>query len=410
MGSHMKGGDKESEGAEEMGWDADSHKVFRYNDLMGSQVRSDYNEERLQQEEYSSSESEGEYLWTAVASHHRPSGGQLRTCTKPVSLTTATPRSSSAPPSTRLLKNTTTTTKSLLNGMLAGPVVDVTFDEDDWVAPSNPGKLYRAASVGNSWGVTSIGRGFDWNNTDDSKISSSSIHQTQDSRLSPDAQVASKDILGPSLKSRFTRPNPPATLRTSTAPPAIFQTLPISSSPKDGFFSGISSRSPVQSRPSSPRLLSRPTSPHLPASKDAAVSSNRLPLSRTPTSPRSPQTPRPRRRSSQQRVSLIAGRVSIVQVEPPSPPPLGPQKLVRANSAASFLSQASSAGPPTPDTEYPANPEERSISEFVIEKEIGRGAYGLVKRAREMKEDGSLGVRDCGMSLLFRSMNTLMRI
>jgi hypothetical protein len=36
---------------------------------------------------------------------------------------------------------------------------------------------------------------------------------------------------------------------------------------------------------------------------------------------------------------------------------------------------------------------ERSISEFVIEKEIGRGAYGLVKRAREMQLDGSLGVR-----------------
>jgi serine/threonine protein kinase len=34
---------------------------------------------------------------------------------------------------------------------------------------------------------------------------------------------------------------------------------------------------------------------------------------------------------------------------------------------------------------------ERKISEFVIEKEIGRGAYGLVKRAREIQEDGSLG-------------------
>lgn len=34
---------------------------------------------------------------------------------------------------------------------------------------------------------------------------------------------------------------------------------------------------------------------------------------------------------------------------------------------------------------------ERSISEFVIEGEIGRGAYGLVKRAREMNLDGTLG-------------------
>ena len=99
-----------------------------------------------------------------------------------------------------------------------------------------------------------------------------------------------------------------------------------------------------------------------------------------------------RRRSSQQRVSLVAGRVSIAPVEPPSPYPTGPQKLVRTNSAASYLSVASSTGPPTPG-EKPRSVADRSIAEFVIEREIGRGAYGLVKRAREMMDDGSLGVR-----------------
>ena len=34
----------------------------------------------------------------------------------------------------------------------------------------------------------------------------------------------------------------------------------------------------------------------------------------------------------------------------------------------------------------------RSISEFVIEGDVGRGAYGLVKRAREMNLDGTMGV------------------
>ncbi|KAL1951995.1 hypothetical protein VTO73DRAFT_1144 [Trametes versicolor] len=97
-----------------------------------------------------------------------------------------------------------------------------------------------------------------------------------------------------------------------------------------------------------------------------------------------------RRRSSQQRVSLIAGRVSIAPIEPPSPLPSGPQRLVRTNSAASYLSVASSAGPPTPDEKTHALGE-RSISEFVVEREIGRGAYGLVKRAREMMEDGTMG-------------------
>jgi len=111
----------------------------------------------------------------------------------------------------------------------------------------------------------------------------------------------------------------------------------------------------------------------------------------SPTSSRASPMPRPRRRSSQQRVSLIAGRVSILPIEPPSPPPTAPQKLVRANSAASFLSAASSAGPPTPNEDQFSGEAERSISEFVIEREIGRGAYGLVKRAREMNVDGTLG-------------------
>ncbi len=65
--------------------------------------------------------------------------------------------------------------------------------------------------------------------------------------------------------------------------------------------------------------------------------------------------------------------------------------LVRANSAASYLSAASSVGPPA-SSERHQSAGERSISEFVIEREIGRGAYGLVKRAREMNLDGTLGV------------------
>lgn len=63
---------------------------------------------------------------------------------------------------------------------------------------------------------------------------------------------------------------------------------------------------------------------------------------------------------------------------------------MRTNSATSFLSVAS-VGAPTPNSEPNAFLTERSISEFVIEREIGRGAYGLVKRAREMQLDGTCG-------------------
>ena len=80
--------------------------------------------------------------------------------------------------------------------------------------------------------------------------------------------------------------------------------------------------------------------------------------------------------------------------------PAGPQKLVRTNSAASYLSVASSVGPPTPNDEKIQSVGDRSISEFVVEREIGRGAYGLVKRAREMLDDGTMGVRPGKLYLL----------
>jgi len=107
---------------------------------------------------------------------------------------------------------------------------------------------------------------------------------------------------------------------------------------------------------------------------------------------RSPSLPqRPRRRSSQQRVSLIAGRVSIATVEPSSP--VMPPSLLRAGSNSSLLSLASSTRAPSPAPPEQAQPflGGRDISEFVVEGEIGRGAYGLVKRAREIGADGSLG-------------------
>jgi hypothetical protein len=71
-----------------------------------------------------------------------------------------------------------------------------------------------------------------------------------------------------------------------------------------------------------------------------------------------------------------------------------PYMLRRTDSAKSYLSVAASVGPPTPSNE----PEEdsliggRRITEFLIEGELGRGAYGLVKRAREKRIDGTLGV------------------
>ena len=277
---------------------------------------------------------------------------------------------------------------SYLKAMLtAAAAVDLTFDDDDWV-PTQPAKLYRAASVGNSWGVTSFGRGFNWKSHDkEADPEPPVLHvETQLSNAQDTTTGPQQSLLA---KTRSAWASSPSVSRgPSNAPSPVAAVIPLVQPAASGSFApGPLSRSPVQSRCSSPKLLS-------PIGSSSSLSFFRSPMTSSPSSPRlgNANAPHSRRRSSHQRVSLIAGRVSIVPSQPPSPPPTAPQKLVRANSAASFLSVASSTGPPTPSVDKTPSVGERSISEFVIEGEIGRGAYGLVKRAREMNLDGTLGV------------------
>ena len=267
--------------------------------------------------------------------------------------------------------------------MLTAPAaVDITFDDDSWGA--SPVKLAynRAVSIGNSWGVTSIGRGFNWATEEEGELNGIS-----------DAQADPKLDDTPLPTQSFIRPLSPAyAVAYTTSPnsgtlyPATVltpSTLPIQA-PTSRFTIDPLSLSPTQS----PSLSSRPLTPTSP-------SLNIPDISPPPRPVRSPTTPRPRRRSSQQRVSLIAGRLSIAPIEPPSPPPVAPQKLIRSGSTPSLLSLDTSTRPPTPSSSIVAQTSsERSISEFVIQGEIGRGAYGLVKKAKELKPDGKLGVSD----------------
>ena len=126
--------------------------------------------------EYDSSSEDGEFLWTAVSrlKHPQCGGKPSRTCKdfEPRRSHKPSFRSRSAPPSsTPSLSRHPDHTRTLppLQGiMLAAPTIDLNFDndvDDDWMPPpSSSPRLYRAASVGNSWGVTSIGRGCVWNN------------------------------------------------------------------------------------------------------------------------------------------------------------------------------------------------------------------------------------------------------
>ncbi|KAF9455832.1 kinase-like domain-containing protein, partial [Collybia nuda] len=254
--------------------------------------------------------------------------------------------------------------------MLSAPEVDLTFDDDEWKAPPLA-RFYRAASVG-SWGVTSIGRGFDWNeHNDDSKSPRHPLEPI--SQYSPLAELELAQI--PS-EVAHTRKHNHAFIDSSP----IIRPLSLTPTRMPSTISAPASSivSPPQSRTASPKPLTSSLS-------SASLSSIRPPPSRSPSSPR------PRRRSSRQRVSLIAGRVSIAPIEPSSPPPILPQSLRRTNSSGSFISIAASTRAPSPAHEKESFLGGRNISDFVIDGEIGRGAYGLVKRAREIHADRTTG-------------------
>ncbi|KAJ7254063.1 kinase-like domain-containing protein [Mycena haematopus] len=191
-------------------------------------------------------------------------------------------------------------------------MLSVASEDDEW--HPQPG-LYRAASVGNSWGVTSIGRGFDWSDSAEPRVHKENL------------DTSTPDMGRPFFDWHWDDDAKTLPLRRPLDVRDVTNVSSITSEPY--------TYSPSQSRPTTP-----------------PPAMSRSPTLRSPTLPA-----RPRRRSSQQRVSLIAGRVSIATIEPSSPPFLGG----------------------------------RDISEFDIDGEIGRGAYGLVKRAREILPDHTRG-------------------
>lgn len=267
--------------------------------------------------------------------------------------------------------------------MLSARAVDLSFNEasdDDWVADPPPARLYRAASVGNSWGVTSMGRGFDWEkNSDATGLSPSDFG----SFLSPppllERSVSEREVENRAARIRNR-------LSQNAAKPAkpVAPVTPPSPRPVTSIITNVLSMAPVplpidEQHPESPSQR-----PYTPGSIHSGRHNN--------SGARTPASPRPSRRSSQQRVSLIAGRVLIAPLDeaPPSPTLLSKNFHRGTDSMSSVDSSDVDHAPLTINHTFIG---ERNISEFVIEKEIGRGAYGLVKLAREIKGDGSLGVR-----------------
>lgn len=229
--------------------------------------------------------------------------------------------------------------------MLSASPVGITFDDDDWIAPPHAPRSYQTASLG-SWGVTSIGRGFDW-------AAQADLPKVQETPTPPAAEPVDLRQTEAERSATLGRKHQIFLDRTP-----VLKTKPIL----------MTSTSPQ----TLPQAICRPITPSI------------QPLACSPSSPR------PRRRSSQQRVSLIAGRVSIAPIDPPSPTPMLTENLRRTPSSGSILSITSTRPPSPSETQHFLGG--RNISEYLIEREIGRGAYGLVKRAREFLLDGSLGV------------------
>lgn len=235
-----------------------------------------------------------------------------------------------------------------------------------------------------------MGRGFDWQKRGEEEKEEDVARtpvQKEVPSLSPPTRSPARSPVEPD---RPRRPSPALFHSTPNIPRrSIGSMIAPPAQPRAVVATNVWSPEPFARSPLASPLSSRP---HSPASGSPALS--RTPFSRSPNISR-PGTPRARRRSSQQRVSLIAGRVVVLPNDPPAHPEV-PQRLVRSGSARSFLSVAASVGPPTPGNERDEPLNERNIYEFVVEKEIGRGAYGLVKRAREMDDNGKLGVRPPG--------------
>jgi hypothetical protein len=238
---------------------------------------------------------------------------------------------------------------------------------------SKPRIAHPKDSIENSWGVSSIGRGFDWTwSSEPEKLHpSEEPEETADEPIDTDEDVDGEDDIVKPLPLRS------STLTLGTRSLSL-DVVPLITQNSQKMTLSLSDGILIPHGPPLPQ--NGPTTP-------VSVHNSSVPPS-----------PRNRRRSSQKRFSLVSGRLSYTP--PPSPPPdstiprMAPPKLLRLASASSFMSVTSAvAVPPTPGKVHYIG--DRSIGEYVIQGDVGRGAYGLVKRGREVMSDGSYGVSAC---------------
>ncbi|KIJ45277.1 hypothetical protein M422DRAFT_228027 [Sphaerobolus stellatus SS14] len=259
------------------------------------------------------------------------------------------------------------------------------------MAPDPVFKVQRTVSLGDKqYGFTSLGRGFNWLAKEEEERNR--IRQQSRSRSrqriatheeGDEADTTISVLGGPMYGEPEKQQEKQRRWKSESTLPTIRTLAPPSSeSSSSSTLTPYSDATPALSPPIHTPASSRPTSPGLTRGPSACT---------TPTSPRPPT----RRRSSQKRVSLVAGRLTVLEDSPElSGECLGPpSQLSRYNSQSSMLSRAASTRAPSPesDSDSATYLGSHSINDYVINGEAGRGAYGLVKRARERLADGSLG-------------------
>ena len=267
--------------------------------------------------------------------------------------------------------------------------------EGDWMPLEPVFVVQHAVSIGSRHdGFTSLGRGFNWLGKEEeernrirrlSRSRSRSRQPLQDDRATEDVCLPSQSttsILGQPFQ---LEPEPQRLPNSNVVSPVLAPSTERS-------FSTHLVVPPTISRDWECSALS--VSTQSPASYGPSITpspvSTRSSISHPLTSPRPPS----RRRSSHKRVSLVAGRVRVIEDAPSLIATDLPPQLARTNSQSSFLSVAASTRPPSPlhDQEQEHFLGNHKISDYIIEGEAGRGAYGTVKRAREKLPDGKRGV------------------
>ncbi|KZO91212.1 hypothetical protein CALVIDRAFT_365929 [Calocera viscosa TUFC12733] len=277
-------------------------------------------------------------------------------------------------------------------------------DSDSSERLTRPQPTFR--SISGSWGVSGVGRGFDWRWDLDRDDEAAVEDDEKASPVSDTAARAVEDL----------------TIASSSSPRSLppIETSHFSNQ-EPGIPTGDTTPGPPTETPTSPgiRPSRRPPTRRisLMAGRHVAPPSELKPEDLPPVSPRislsrtnsaaslalSVMTPLSRRNSDAEWLSSADPRTPLEKQEITYPPSYTPfpysskTPALARNASVSSTFSARSTTAPSVASEYDDDDyeDDTALAGFGVEADAGRGAYGLVKRARRVDANGlPFGVRD----------------